>query len=193
MRNKSIEEVNQVWGIDITYIKMKHGWVYLIAIMDWVSRYVLSWNLSITLEVDFCIKALGKALDIATPEIFNSDQSYQFTNVASLECLEKRSIQISMDGRGRPMDNVFTERLPRSVKYEEVYLNDYTTVSKARQGIGNYINFYNQERPHQSPNYKTPAEMYFDSNNQNKMPNCILNMANSCLDNRVHLMFSYSD
>lgn len=98
-----------------------------------------------------------------------------------------------MDGKGRAMDNVFNERLPRSVKYEEVYLNDYTTVSEVEQGITNYTVFYNQERPHQSPNYKTPAEMYFDSNNQNKMPNCILNMANSCLDNRVHLMFSYSD
>lgn len=178
LRNKSIEEVNQVWGIDITYIKMKHGWVYLVAIMDWVSRYVLSWNLSITLEVDFCIKALEKALDIASPEIFNSDQGSQFTSVAFLHCLEERSIQISMDGKGRAMDNVFNERLWRSVKYEEVYLNDYATVSEARQGIGNYINFYNQERPHQSLNYKTPAEMYFDSNNQEKRLDCVLSMAN---------------
>ncbi len=111
LRNKIIEEVNQVWGIDITYIKMKHGWVYLVAIMDWVSRYVLSWNLSITIEVDFCIRALGKALDIATPEIFNSDQGSQFTSVAFLHCLEERSIQISMDGKVRAMDNVFNERL----------------------------------------------------------------------------------
>jgi len=192
LRNKTVGRVNQVWGIDITYIRMKHGWVYLVAIMDWVSRYVLSWNLSITLEVDFCIKALEKALDIATPEIFNSDQGSQFTSVTFLECLEEKSIQISMDGRGRAMDNVFTERLWRSVKYEEVYLHDYTTVSEARQGIGNYMDFYNQERPHQSLNYKTPAEMYFDSNNQNKRPNCILNMANSCLDNGVHLTFFLS-
>ncbi len=99
LRNKAIEKVNQVWGIDIIYIRMKHGWLYLVAIMDWVSRYVLSWNLSITIEVDFCIKALEKALDIATPEIFNSDQGSQFTNVAFLGCLEKRSIQISMDGK----------------------------------------------------------------------------------------------
>jgi len=129
---------------------------------------VLSWELSITLEVDFCIKALEKALDIAMPEIFNSDQGSQFTSMAFLECLEERSIQISMDGKGRAMDNVFNERLWRSVKYEEVYLNDYTRVSEAKQGIGNYIAFYNQERPHQSLNYKTPAEMYFDSNNQKK-------------------------
>lgn len=111
LRNKSIEEVNQVWGIDIPYIRMKHGWLYLVAIMDWVSRYVLSWELSITLEINFCIRALDKALCIATPKIFNSGQGSQFTSVAFLECLEKRSIQISMDGRGRAMDNVFTERL----------------------------------------------------------------------------------
>jgi len=174
LRNKSIEEVNQVWGVDITYIRMKHGWLYLVAILDWVSRYVLSCNLSITLEVDFCIEALEKVLDITSPEIFNSDQGSQFTSVTFLKCLEQRNIQISMDGKGRAMDNVFNERLWRSVKYEEVYLNDYTTVSEAKQGIGNYINFYNQERPHQSLNYKTPAEMYFDINNQKKRPNCDL-------------------
>ena len=178
LRSKSVEEVNQVWGIDITYIRMKHGWLYLVAIMDWVSRYVLSWELSTTLEIDFCIRALDKALCIATPKIFNSDQGSQFTSVAFLHCLEERSIQISMDGKGRAMDNVFNERLWRSVKYEEVYLNDYTTVSEARQGIGNYINFYNQERPHQSLNYKTPAEIYFDSDNQKKRLDCILSMAN---------------
>ncbi len=166
LRNKTIEEVNQVWSTDISYIRMKHGWVYLVAITDWISRYVLSWNLSITLEVNFCIKALEKALDIATPEIFNSDQCSQFTSVAFLECLEERNIQISMYGKGRAMDNVFSERLWRSVKYEEVYLNDYATVSEARQGIGNYIDFYNQERPHQSLNYRTPVEVYFGIDNQ---------------------------
>jgi len=143
---------------------MKQGWLYLVAIMDWLSRYMLSWEFSTTLEIDFCIRALDKALCIATSSIFNSDQSSQFTSVALLECLEKRSIQISMDGRA--MDNVFTERLWRSVKYKEVYLHDYGTVSEAKQGIGNYIAFYNQERPHQSLNYKTPSERYFDSNNQ---------------------------
>ena len=168
LRNKRIEEINQVWGIDITYIKMKHGWVYLVAIMDWVSRYVLSWNLSITLEVDFCIRALEKALDIARSEIFNSDQGSQFTSVAFLECLEERSIQISMDGKGRAMDNVFNERLWRSVKYEEVYLEDYQSVPEAKQGINDYMTFYNHERPHQSLNYRTPAEVYFDKNKQDK-------------------------
>ena len=178
LRNKRIEEVNQVWGADITYIRMKHGWLYLVAIMDWVSRYVLSWNLSITLEVDFCIRALGKALDIASPEIFNSDQGSQFTSVSFLECLEKSNIQISMDGRGRAMDNIFTERLWRSVKYEEVYLNDYATVSEARQGIGNYMDLYNQERPHQSLNYRTPAEVYFDIDIQNNETSRYLNYGN---------------
>ena len=128
-------------------------------------------------ELDFCIHALEKALTIATPEIFNSDQGSQFTSVAFFECLEKRSIHISMDGRGRAMDNVFNERLWRSVKYEEVYLHDYGTVSEAKQGVTNYIDFYNQERPHQSLDYKTPAEMYFDSNNQRKSLSCSLSMA----------------
>ncbi len=112
LRNKIIKEVNQVWGIDITYIRMKHGWLYLVVIMDWVSRYILSWELSIILEVDFCIRALDKALTIAVPEIFNSDQDCQFTSVAFLKCLEERNIQISMDAKGRAMDNVFSERLP---------------------------------------------------------------------------------
>ena len=125
LRNTIIREVNQVWGADITYIRMKHGWLYLAAIMDWISRYVLSWELSITLEADFCIKATEKALAIAAPKIFNSDQGSQFTSLAFIEPLEQRNIQISMDGRGRAMDNIFTERLPRSVKYEKVYLNDY--------------------------------------------------------------------
>jgi len=168
LRQRKITRVNQVWGIDITYIRMKHGWLYLVAIMDWVSRYVLSWETSTTLEVDFCIQALERALSIADPEIFNSDQGCQFTSVAFLKCLEQRNIQISMDGKGRAMDNVFTERLWRSVKYEEVYINDYETVPDAKEGISRYMNFYNQERPHQSLDYKTPAEVYFDIDNQNR-------------------------
>ena len=168
LRHRKITRVNEVWGTDITYIRMRHGWLYLVAIMDWVSRYVLSWEISTTLEVDFCIRALERALTITDPEIFNSDQGSQFTSIAFLKCLEeKRSIQISMDGRGRATDNVFTERLWRSVKYEEVYLNDYATVSEAKEGIGNYMYFYNQERPHQSLDYKTPAEVYFGYDNRN--------------------------
>jgi putative transposase len=178
LRNKVIREINQLWGADITSIRMKHGWLYLVAIMDWLSRYVISWELSITLEVDFCIKAVEKALAIGIPEIFNSDQGSQFTSLAFIEPLQKKNIQISMDGRGRAMDKVFTERLWRTVKYEEVYLNDYTTVRETREGISHYMNFYNQERPHQSLKYKTPAEVYFSSNNQKKRPDCVLNMAN---------------
>jgi len=178
LRNKIIKGINQVWGADITYISMRHGWLYLVAVMDWVSRYVLSWELSITLEVDFCIRALDKVLTIAVPEIFNSDQGCQFTSLAFVEPLEKRNVQISMDAGGRAMDNVFSERLWRSVKYEEVYLNDYLTVSEAREGIGNYMDFYNQERPHQSLDYKTPAEVYFNIDNQNKETSRYLKQGN---------------
>jgi putative transposase len=166
LRNRQVNHVNQVWGADITYIRMKYGWLYLVAIMDWMSRYVLSWELSTTLEVDFCIRALEKALTIGTPEIFNSDQGSQFTSLAFLEQLEKRNIQISMDGRGRAMDNIFNERLWRSVKYEEVYISDYETVYDGKEGISRYMSFYNQERPHQSLDYKTPAEVYFDEKEQ---------------------------
>ncbi len=168
LRDRKITRVNEVWGTDITYIRMRHGWVYLVAIMDWASRYVLSWEISTTLEADFCIRALDRALSITDPEIFNSDQGGQFTSIAFSKCLEERNIQISMDGRGRATDNVFTERLWRSVKYEEVYLNDYATVNEAKESIGNYMDFYNQERPHQSLDYQTPAEVYFAYNNNDQ-------------------------
>ena len=140
--------------------------MYLVAIMDWMSRYVLSCEVSTTLEVDFCIRALEKVLVVGTPEIFNSDQGSQFTSLAFLECLEQRDIQISLDGRGRAMDNIFNERLWRSVKYEQVYINDYNTVRDAKEGISRYMNFYNLGRPHQSLNYRTPAEVYFDDKEQ---------------------------
>jgi len=133
-----------------------------------MSRYVLSWELSIDMDVDFCIVALERALTIDTPEIFNSDQGSQFTSLDFINQLKQKNIQISMDGRGRAMDNIFNERLWRSVKYEEVYLKDYQSVPEAKQGINDYMTFYNQERPHQSLNYKTPAEVYFDKSNQNK-------------------------
>jgi len=134
LRNQEIQEVNQVWSTDITYIRMRHGWLYLVAIMDWMSRYILSFKLSTTLEVDFCIQALQEALEMGTPRIFNSDQGSQFTSLAFLKHLEEKGIQISMDGRGRAMDNTFTERLWRSIKYEEVYINDYETVRDAKEG-----------------------------------------------------------
>ena len=157
---------------------MRHGWVYLVAIIDWMSRYVLSWELSIALEVDSCIRVLEKAFSLALPEIFNLDQGSQFTSVDFIKKLEERSIQISMDGRGRAMDNIFTERLWRSVKYEEVYLHDYQTVREAKEGISKYLSFYNQERPHQSLDYRTPAEVYYDSKNYKNRPICNLTLAN---------------
>jgi putative transposase len=161
LRGIKITKSNQVWGTDITYIRLSHGWLYLIAIMDWFSRYVLSWALSTSLEADFCILALEKALTRGLPEIFNSDQGSQFTSGEFIKTLKRHSIQISMDGKGRAIDNIFTERLWRSLKYEEVYLKDYKSVTEARQGIQAYLEFYNEERLHQSLNYRTPAEVYF--------------------------------
>jgi putative transposase len=161
LRNLKITRSNQVWGTDITYIRMHKGWLYLVAILDWFSRYVVSWELSISMEVDFCLSAVSKALAVATPEIFNSDQGSQFTSLIFLEKLLEAKAKISMDSRGRALDNIFTERLWRSVKYEEVYLKDYQTVQEAKEGIGNYLTFYNQERPHQSLGYKTPAKVYW--------------------------------
>jgi len=152
--------VNQVWSTDITYIRLAQGFVYLVAVMDWFSRYVLSWALSLTLEMDFCLEALRGALRRGRPEIFNSDQGSQFTNERFTGELEARSIVISMDGRGRCLDNIFIERLWRSLKYEEVYLRDYRAVSEAREGIGRYLQFYNHQRLHQSLGYRTPAAVH---------------------------------
>lgn len=152
--------VNQVWSTDITYIRMANGFVYLVAVMDWYSRYVLSWALSVTMELDFCVAALKRALCCGRPEIFNSDQGSQFTSEKFTGELETRGITISMDGRGRCFDNIFIERLWRSLKHEEVYLHDYDLVPDARTGIGNWFRFYNQQRPHQSLGYQTPSELY---------------------------------
>lgn len=160
LRNVAIERVNQVWSTDITYIPMAHGFVYLVAVMDWVSRYVLSWELSLSLEMDFCVEALRRALRRGRPEIFNSDQGSQFTSEKFTGELEARGIAVSMDGRGRCMDNIFIERLWRSLKYEEVYLKDYAVVADARTGIERYLRFYNHERLHQSLAYRTPATIY---------------------------------
>jgi putative transposase len=137
-------------GTDITYIRLSRGWLYLVAIMDWLSRYVLSWELSPSLEVDFCISSLEKAFTMGVPDIFNSDQGSQFTSAVFIDILAQYHIKISMDGRGRAMDIIFIERLWRSIKYEEVYIKDYQTVLDARAGIRSYMNFYNQERPHQA-------------------------------------------
>lgn len=156
----NITRVNQVWSTDITYIRMAEGFVYLVAVMDWYSRFVLSWALSLTLEVDFCLDALERALRRGRPEIFNSDQGSQFTSDKFTGILAKRGVTISMDGRGRCLDNIFIERLWRSLKYEEVYLREYTRVPEARTGIGNWFRFYNHQRFHQSLDYKTPAAVF---------------------------------
>ena len=155
-----VTRVNQVWSTDITYIRMAQGFVYLVAVMDWFSRYVLSWSLSLTMELDFCVEALKRALRRGRPEIFNSDQGSQFTSEKFTGELQARQIAISMDGRGRCMDNIFIERLWRSLKYEEVYLKDYSSVTEARASLESYIRFYNQERLHQSLDYRTPAALY---------------------------------
>ncbi len=160
LKDVEIERVNQVWSTDITYIRMAHGFVYLVAVMDWFSRFVLSWALSLTLELDFCVEALKRALRRGRPEIFNSDQGSQFASDQFTGELVVRGIAVSMDGRGRCLDNIFMERLWRSLKYEEVYLRDYALVPEARAGVGNWFRFYNHERPHQSLGYRTPAGLY---------------------------------
>ena len=152
---------NQVWGTDITYIRLKNGFVYLTAIIDWFSRYILSWQLSPTLENDFCVQALEEALEINIPGIHNSDQGVHYTAKNYISVLEGKEIQISMDGRGRCMDNIFTERFWRTVKYENIYLHDYQNIEEARQGLSEYFPFYNEQRKHQSLNYRTPAQIYF--------------------------------
>jgi putative transposase len=160
LRGAKVERVNQVWSTDITYVRMAQGFLYLVAVMDWFSRFVLSWSLSLTLEVEFCVEALKRALRRGRPDIFNSDQGSQFTSEKFTGELERRQIAISMDGRGRCMDNIFVERLWRSLKYEEVYLKDYASVTEARAGIQRYFRFYNNERLHQSLDYRTPAAIY---------------------------------
>ena len=156
----AITRPDQVWASDITYIPLRHGFLYLTAIMDWYSRYVLAWRLSNTLDGAFCRDALDEALAQARPEIFNSDQGSQFTATAFTSRLEERGVAISMDGRGRALDNAFIERLWRSVKYEEVYLRDYADGWEAELALASYFRFYCQVRPHQALRYRTPAEVY---------------------------------
>lgn len=160
LRGLDIKGPNHVWATDITYIRLQHGFVYLAAVIDWFSRYVLSWKLSLTLETDFCVQALGEALTVAQPEIFNTDQGSQFTSEQFTGALREREIQISMDGVGRCLDNVFVERLWRSVKYEEVYLKDYRSVWEAENGLGAYFEFFNFHRPHQGLGWRCPGEVY---------------------------------
>lgn len=160
LRDLVIHRPDQVWCTDITYLPLQHGYVYLVAILDWYSRYVLSWRLSNTLDTVFCLEALEEALKTSQPEIFNSDQGCQFTSLAFTGCLKEAQIKISMDGRGRVFDNIFIERLWRSLKYEDVYLKDYQSVVEISAGLDSYFRFYNDERPHQSLKDKTPAMVY---------------------------------
>jgi putative transposase len=160
LRGVTVSRPNQVWSVDITYVRLRKGFAYLVAIMDWHSRYVIAWELSLSLESDFCVEALRRALLSGSPEIFNSDQGTQFTSEDFTGILSGAGIRISMDGRGRVYDNIFVERLWRSVKYEEVYLKDYEGVREARESLGRYFDFYNNERPHQALGYRTPREVY---------------------------------
>jgi putative transposase len=161
LRGLAIGRPNQVWCADITYIPMAKGFVYLVAVMDWFSRRVLSWRLSITMETDFCVEALTEAMERhGQPEIFNTDQGVQFTSAAFLDELAARGVQISMDGKGRYLDNIFIERLWRSLKYEEVYIKAYGSVPEARWNIGEWLAFYNDVRPHQALDYRTPREVF---------------------------------
>jgi putative transposase len=160
LRGVRVDRVNEVWSADITYIRLQAGFVYLVAVIDWFSRYVLSWAVSITMDVPCCVEALEHALSQGQPEIFNTDQGAQFTSQTFTTRLKEGGIRISMDGRGRALDNVFVERLWRSVKYEEVYLRDYQTVWEVRQGLAHYFAFYNEERLHQALGYRPPAAVY---------------------------------
>jgi putative transposase len=152
---------NHVWGVDVTYIRLQAGWMYLVAVLDWYSRYVVAWELDQTLAVPFVLAAMERALAQATPAICNSDQGSHFTSPQYLNMLTAAAVQISMDGKGRALDNIFTERLWRTVKYEEVYLHAYASPREARQGLSRYLEFYNHERPHQALSYQTPAAVYF--------------------------------
>lgn len=160
LRGLRVTRPDQVWGVDITYIRLLAGWLYLVAILDWYSRYVVSWELSDTLEIEFVLHAVERALSQGRPEIWNSDQGSHFTSPQYIARLEAAQVKISMDGRGRALDNIFTERLWRTVKYEEVYLHDYAGPRAARSGLTRYMEFYNHERPHQSLAYRTPREVY---------------------------------
>ncbi len=162
LRNLNIERPDQVWASDITYIRLKRGFVFLTAVMDWFSRYVLSWEISATMDEDFCVSTLERAVRRhGTPDIFNTDQGSQYTGAAFTSVLKKHSVRISMDGKGRATDNIMVERLWRTVKHEDIYLKDYETVEDLIAGLREYFDYYNQARSHQSLGDRTPAEVYF--------------------------------
>jgi len=168
LRELAVEHTDQVWAIDITYIRLKSGWMYLVAIIDLFSRYVVAWDMEQSMEIDFVLRTVEMGLKNGKPEILNSDQGSHFTSLQYIERLKAAEVKISMDGRGRATDNIFIERLWRSLKYEEVYIKDYTTPREARKGINNWLNFYNNYRPHQSLGYQTPKGVYFQ--NKEELP-----------------------
>jgi putative transposase len=168
LRDRELSRRDEVWSSDITYVPMRHGFMYLTAVIDWFSRYVLSWRLSNTLEGRFCVEALDEALSTGRPEIFNTDLGSQFTSREYTGRLEGAGIAVSRDGRGRALDNVFVERLWRSVKYEDIYLKDYERVAELESGLTAYFRFYDEDRPHQSLNYRTPAEVYWAGTNEGR-------------------------
>jgi len=183
LRNVEITRPDQVWSSDITYLPMRHGFLYLTAVIDWHSRYVLSWQLSNTMDRSFCVEALEAALRNRQPEIFNTDQGSQFTSAAFTERLQSRGIAISMDGRGRALDNVFIERLWRSVKYEEVYLRDYADGHEAEASLTAYFDFYCHRRIHQALDYRTPAEVYEQSSSRSgQTPTTTKVARNKCIN-----------
>lgn len=163
LRNVTASTPNQIWGIDITYIRLSKGWMYLVAVLDWYSRYIVSWELDQTLQLPFVLSAATRALQVAKPDIWNSDQGSHFTSTPYLTLLKEHGVRISMDGRGRALDNIFTERLWRTIKYEEVYIKGYESPRQARQELATYLRFYNEQRLHQALDYRTPAELYFAS------------------------------
>lgn len=170
LRGLTITRPNQVWSTDITYVRLEQGWAYLIVIMDWFSRYVIDWQLSESLEIDFCLETLNRALNKNKPEIFNSDQDARFTSPQFTAILEEKQVKISMDSRGRYLDNIFTERFWRTVKYENIYLKHYQNIKEAREGLTEYFDFYNNKRFHSSLNDLAPAQVYFESRSEVAQP-----------------------
>lgn len=164
LKNIKVKISNQVWSSDITYLPIYKSFVYLVAVIDWFSRYILSWEISNSLDVYFCLETLDRALRQGKPEIFNTDQGSQFTSKIFTETIMKNEIKMSMDSKGRALDNIYIERFWRSLKYEDIYLKDYQSIPELRYGLQNYFNFYNNQRGHQSLGYKTPAEVYFNLN-----------------------------
>ncbi len=171
LKNVTAHTPNHIWGIDITYIRLHGGWMYLVAILDWYSRYVVSWELEQHMQIEFVIEAMQRALTQATPQICNSDQGSHFTSSQYTQLLLAHDVRISMDSKGRALDNIFTERLWRTVKYEEVYLKDYASPREARKELTAYLRFYNEDRLHQALGYRTPAEVYFPSCKQDERMN----------------------